>query len=259
MRCLMCDEESSASVRYCINCGAPLISPPGGGPATSRTHPPAASLPTQQWSRQAQGSSHVGASAPPTQQWSRAASPTSPPTQQWSPRTAAMPAGGAPAYQPAPQIQIVNNISVAAAPALSAVVIDRPDGPPLLLRLLYFLFVGLWLGALWTVLSWLLIVSILGLPLGLYMINRLPLVMTLKPPATETRVTVQGGALVLRHGRVAQHPFGLRAAYFLTVGWWASLVWLVTAWTLIVGTLGLGLPVAFWMINRVPAVTTLAR
>jgi hypothetical protein len=168
-------------------------------------------------------------------------------------------AGAPPAYQPIPPVQIVNNISVTSSPAAVAVMIDRPAGPPLLLRLLYFLLVGLWFGALWTVLSWLLIVSILGLPLGLYMLNRLPLVMTLKPPTTETRVSVQAGVVVLRHGRVAQRPLVLRGVYFLTVGWWASLVWLLIAWTLIVGTLGLGLPLAFWMINRVPAITTLAR
>ena len=47
-------------------------------------------------------------------------------------------------------------------------------------RSLYFIVVGWWFGALWSVLAWVLCVSIVGIPLGVMMYNRLPAVMTLR-------------------------------------------------------------------------------
>ncbi len=167
-----------------------------------------------------------------------------------------------PAYAPAPQI--INNITVttpAPAPALQqpVVVLAQPGGVPVLLRALYFLLVGLWLGAVWTVVAWLLMITILGLPLGLWMLNRLPQVVTLKPVETQTQVMVSNGVVLVSWGGLRQRPFLLRALYFLTVGWWASGLWLLAAWGFATLTLGLCLPLSFWMFNRVPAVVTLAR
>jgi hypothetical protein len=51
----------------------------------------------------------------------------------------------------------------------------------------------------------------------------------------------------------------LRAVYFLLIGWWFSAVWLLLAWVLTLVTGGLALPLSFWMFDRVPALTTLAR
>ena len=50
----------------------------------------------------------------------------------------------------------------------------RDQGPGCLIRILYFIFVGLWLGGIVTVLAWVLNITIIGLPLGLYLLNRLP-------------------------------------------------------------------------------------
>jgi hypothetical protein len=91
------------------------------------------------------------------------------------------------------------------------------------------------------------------------MINRIPQVMTLKPVRTRTTVAMYNGVMVVSQARPLQYPFLARALYFLVVGWWASLVWLVLTYTIIVATLGLGLPLAFWMCDQVPAITTLAR
>lgn len=132
-------------------------------------------------------------------------------------------------------------------------------GPGCLIRILYFIFVGLWLGAIVTVAAWLLIITIIGLPLGLWLLNRLPQVMTLKPVQVEAQVTVVDGKVVYREARPPQHPFLLRAIYFLVIGWWFSAIWLALAWLLTGITLGLGLPLAFWMFDQVPAITTLAR
>lgn len=139
------------------------------------------------------------------------------------------------------------------------VVINTSSGPGCLVRGLYFIFIGLWLGAIWVVAAWLLNVTIIGLPLGLAMINRLPQIMTLQPERRETAVEYHNGVPVVQERTLRQHPFLLRALYFLVIGWWLSLVWMILAWLISGITLGLGLPLSFWMFDRVPGLTTLAR
>ena len=132
-------------------------------------------------------------------------------------------------------------------------------GPGCLVRGLYFIFIGLWLGLIWVLAAWFFNLTILGLPIGLAMINRIPQIMTLRPVRVQTTVEVKDGAPVIRQTPLKQHPFLLRALYFLVIGFWFSLLWMVLAWLLTGVTLGLGLPIAFWMFDRVPSVTTLAR
>ncbi len=50
---------------------------------------------------------------------------------------------------------------------------------PFILRAIYFLLIGWWLSLIWSLLGWLLCVTIIGLPLGVLMLNRLPEVTTL--------------------------------------------------------------------------------
>ena len=134
------------------------------------------------------------------------------------------------------------------------VVVARSEGASLLVRAIYFLLIGWWLSAIWAVLAWLLCVTVIGLPLGLYMLNRLPQVVTLKP---------QRETLVLTHDeRLLQSPrrylaFLLRAIYFVLIGWWFSAIWISVAWALHATIIGM--IVGFWMFDRVPAVLTLAR
>lgn len=133
------------------------------------------------------------------------------------------------------------------------------QGPGCLVRGLYFIFVGSWLGAIWMVVAWALNVTIIGLPFGLAMLNRLPQIMTLRPVRTQTTVTTQNGTTYVNQTPLRQRPFLVRALYFILIGWWFSLVWLIIAWLIAGVTLGLALPVAFWMFDCVPEVTTLAR
>jgi uncharacterized membrane protein YccF (DUF307 family) len=56
---------------------------------------------------------------------------------------------------------------------------------------------------------------------------------------------------------IEQRPFLLRALYFLLVGWWLSLLWLTLAWFASITLIGI--PLAIWLYNRVPAITTLRR
>lgn len=132
-------------------------------------------------------------------------------------------------------------------------------GPGCLVRLLYFILIGVWLGAIWIILAWILNITIIGLPLGLAMINSLPQVMTLRPARRREVIEVRNGVPVLRTESLSQHNFFIRALYFILIGWWLSLIWMILAWVLTGITLGLGLPIAFWMFDQVPALTTLAR
>jgi uncharacterized membrane protein YccF (DUF307 family) len=132
-------------------------------------------------------------------------------------------------------------------------------GPGLLVRVLWFIFIGWWLGLIWALLAWFFNLTIIGLPLGLAMINNIPQIMTLRPARVYTVLETRNGEQVIRQRPLEQHPFLLRALYFLVIGFWLSLVWMLLAWLISLVTLGLAFPLSFWMFNRVPAVTTLAR
>jgi uncharacterized membrane protein YccF (DUF307 family) len=156
-------------------------------------------------------------------------------------------------------INITNSFNTQASPVV--VIHHKSSGPNALVRIIWFLFVGLWLGLLCTVVGWLLCVAVITLPIGLLMLNRLPAIMTLRPATSTLQVTVAGNVTTVNTSVCArQHSFIVRAVFFLVVGWWASAIWLVAAWCLVafsVPTLGLTLAPAFLMFDRVPVVLTL--
>jgi uncharacterized membrane protein YccF (DUF307 family) len=123
----------------------------------------------------------------------------------------------------------------------------------LILRIVYFVVFGLWFSGIWAAIAWVISVTIIGLPVGLWMLNRLPQVSTLQP-ARQNVVFTESGKAYLNEMR--QHNFLLRALYFVFIGWWFSALWLTLAWALSASIIGI--PIAFWMINRTPGVMTLA-
>lgn len=131
-------------------------------------------------------------------------------------------------------------------------VVVQPNGPSLLIRVIYFLLIGWWLGGIVSGIAWFLNVTIIGLPIGLYLINRLPTLITLRPQ--EQRWRIDGS--VLRQGQ-EQYSFAVRAVYFLLVGWWLSGVWMAIAYACLVSIILI--PISFWMYGRIGAVTTLFR
>jgi uncharacterized membrane protein YccF (DUF307 family) len=133
-------------------------------------------------------------------------------------------------------------------------VIVRNSGPGLLIRALYFILFGLWFSGIWAAVAWVLCVTIIGLPFGLWMLNRLPQVSTLQPSRSDLVITNNGR--VIEVGR-RQQPFLLRALYFLLVGWWFSAIWIIVAWALCASIIGL--VIGFWMLNRTAAVVSLAQ
>ncbi len=129
--------------------------------------------------------------------------------------------------------------------------------PPLILSIIWFLVIGWWASAIWIHVAWFLNVLILTMPIGLLMLNMVPRVATLREPAREYRIADSTGDSPTRAVPIRQHAFLVRAGYFLVFGWWLSLLWVYGASALAASIIGL--PVAFWMYNRVPAVTTLRR
>jgi uncharacterized membrane protein YccF (DUF307 family) len=126
------------------------------------------------------------------------------------------------------------------------------QGPSFLVRVTYFVLIGWWLGLVVASLAWVINLTIIGLPLGLYMLNRLPAIITLRPQEQDVRMV---GSTIKVGGE--QLAFVLRACWFVFIGWWLSLVWIGAAYACVV-TIVL-LPLAFWMFGRVGAVTTLYR
>jgi uncharacterized membrane protein YccF (DUF307 family) len=117
---------------------------------------------------------------------------------------------------------------------------------PIGIRALWFVFVGLWAGQVWLLVAWLLNLTLIGLPLGLWMLNQMPQVMTLRQ---------QRRGLHIPAGR-SSVSFVVRASYFVLVGWWLSLLWVELAW--LASALIIGLPLGFLMFERVGTVATLA-
>jgi uncharacterized membrane protein YccF (DUF307 family) len=136
----------------------------------------------------------------------------------------------------------------------STIVATQERSPHILVRALYFVLFGLWFSGIWAAVGWLLSVTVIGLPFGLWMLNRLPQVTTLR--ATERDLIVTPGGQVYER-TVEQAPFLLRALYFVAVGWWFSALWIAAAWALSASVIGM--IVSFWMIDRVPAIITLRR
>ena len=137
-----------------------------------------------------------------------------------------------------------------------AVIIER-NQPGCLVQAVWFLAVGWWATAIWISVAWLLCALIITLPLGVMMLDRVPKVLALREPGGDLRVRV-----VSANGRLVdvnrqQHPFLLRAVYFLLIGWWWSAIVIVVAYTFALSILGL--PIAFWLFDRVPGAVTLRR
>jgi len=122
----------------------------------------------------------------------------------------------------------------------------RPE-PSLLLRAVWFVFIGWWLSALAISVAYFLCLIIIGLPLGFMIFNALPWILTLRArtPGTEP------------DGTVEQYPLVIRAVWFIFVGWWLGAIYMSIAWFLCV--IIITLPIGLWLFNRIGAVMTMLR
>ena len=140
---------------------------------------------------------------------------------------------------------------------MSTVVVSPQKGPGCLVQVLWFLFIGWWAGQLWISLAWLLMVTIIGIPLAVKMLNKLPKVIALRGQAPQLTLIVQEGVTIISTAEVPQHNILLRAIYFVLVGWWFSAIWMEVAYLACMTIIGM--PLGFWMFDRVPALVSLRR
>jgi uncharacterized membrane protein YccF (DUF307 family) len=124
--------------------------------------------------------------------------------------------------------------------------------PNILLRAAWFLLVGWWLTPLVLFVAWLLHVPIVTIPLGIKLVNQTPRALTLKPPGEVSGLRDPDDA-----DPSSQYPLLMRAVWFVFVGSWLSLTWVTVAAVFAVTVVGL--PVAIWLLNRLPFVLSLYR
>ena len=127
--------------------------------------------------------------------------------------------------------------------------------PSLVVRGVYFLLVGWWATGIWLTVAWVLNLTIIGMPLGIKMINKVPLVVSLKARPVRNEVIDADGTVTVRQTNREQRSLLVRGVYFLLVGWWASAIWMTGAY---LATLTIvGLPLAVWMYGKLPFVVSL--
>lgn len=163
---------------------------------------------------------------------------------------------------PAPYMpNMVNNVNINV----------QQKGHGFLIRAIYFVCVGWWLGLFWLHLGFALCALVITLPVGLIMLNRLPQILTLKPAGTSTQVnissTVMQGtpgdpAMMVNNinvnvGGTLQHNFLIRALYFVFIGCWLGYIWASLAYLCFVSIVLI--PVGILMLDKLPAVLTLRK
>jgi uncharacterized membrane protein YccF (DUF307 family) len=166
--------------------------------------------------------------------------------------------GGPEPVQPhmSAQMPMQVNVQVSAPAAPQLVIQVKQRG--LFVRALYYIFVGWWLSGLLMFAAGVCIASVVLLPVGLALVNRLPQVMTLRPHSTAVSAQLLAdGSMQYTVGSEAQRSMVVRTVYFCLVGWWAGMLVMAAAWLLSV--LILTMPLGLMLLNRVPAAVTLRR
>lgn len=150
------------------------------------------------------------------------------------------------------------NVPVVPPPPVTLTVHEAKRGPGLLVRALWFVFIGWWLTAITSAVAWVAMITILGLPLGIWLINRIPTVLTLRP-RTETYTRWSDGtrAGISQSVAITQQPWWIRGLWFIVVGWWASALVMTIGFFLIV--IIITIPIGLMLYNRVPFVASLYR
>ncbi len=137
-------------------------------------------------------------------------------------------------------------------------VVETKQGPGLLVRAVWFVFVGWWLTGITSTVAWFAMVTIIGLPLGIWLINRIPTFLTLRPRSGEVYAwTDQYGSTRYAAAPIQQPPWWIRGLWFIVVGWWASALVMSIGFLLVV--LIITLPLGLMIYNRVPLVASLYR
>lgn len=219
MYCIECAAPLKAGAAYCLECGSAISYEPAAPPTVNAVNLPPLPL-------------------------YNAAQPLAAPAG-----ATANPAGPA-MYEPSLLAQWMSQWRASSPSGAPANPADRML--EFAVKATYFMLVGLWASQIWIVFAWLISLTIVGLPIGMAMVRMLPLVTFMSP----RRIHLPESMFNAQKER-PQTPFGLRAIYFVLIGWWVSLVWMELAW--VFGVTVIGMPLALAMFALTPTVATLAR
>lgn len=122
------------------------------------------------------------------------------------------------------------------------------QGPGCLVQGVHFLFIGAAATVIWTQLTWIFMLTVIGIPLSMAMLDYVSTVMLLRAP-THT--------VVAKSERPKQRGFIIRAFWFLFFGWWLSGLWMNLA--LFLTLIIIGLPIGLRMFAYTPSIMTLRR
>lgn len=124
------------------------------------------------------------------------------------------------------------------------------DDRSLLVRAVWFVFVGWWATGIALGVAWVMNLSVILLPVGIKIINKVPMILSLKQPESQEE-------FMLEEGSPESPNFLVRGAYFIFIGWWASGLWMAAAYVLSLSIVGI--PFAVKMYNKLPYITSLKR
>jgi len=119
-------------------------------------------------------------------------------------------------------------------------------------RYVYFFVIGWWMGLFAAIAGSVLCASIIGLPLGTMLLNKLPTIVFMR----EEGEPCPWGYTDHRHQREPM-PFVIRVLWFFVLGW--SLGMLLITFGYLISLTIIGIPVGIYLLNRVPLVMTLSR
>lgn len=120
----------------------------------------------------------------------------------------------------------------------------------IVVRAIWFLLVGWWATGIALTLAWTLNVTIIFLPVGIKIINKVPWLLSLKQPSQDEQLDIDDTS--------GQSPSLLiRGVYFVLAGWWVSGLWMAAAY--IVSLTVVGIPLAVVMYNKLPYITSLKK
>jgi uncharacterized membrane protein YccF (DUF307 family) len=123
----------------------------------------------------------------------------------------------------------------------------------IIVRGVWFLLVGWWATGIWLTVAWFLNLTILLIPLGIKMINKVPLVVSLKNPKEKLVADAES----IQRQKTPQRSLIVRGLWFVLIGWWLSAIWMGIAYLFTISIIGL--PVAVWMYDRLPWIVSLYR
>lgn len=142
------------------------------------------------------------------------------------------------------------------SPAPGTVII-KDDGPSLVWRILWFVVIGWWLSFFVVTSAVLASWTIIGIPFGIWLINRIPQAATLKFDRRHVVATTVGDVTTISVWKAEQRPFWQRALWYLLVGWWLTAIALYVAWLLCLSVIGI--PLAFPIFGAAGKILTLKR